>query len=67
MKVDNGWTKHVVNGVRYSAHHIDGATWLVKRYDDNENDAYYVECLFPTDATDELVVIQTAIQNNSWA
>jgi len=64
--MDNGWPKHVIDGVRYSAHHIDGSTWMVKRYR-SDDDADYVECLFQTEVKNELGVIQVAIENNSWA
>ena len=67
MAFDNGFPKHVVDGVRYSAHHIQGSSWMVKRYKDADDDTSYVECLFSSDATDESDVIRTAIRNGSWA
>jgi hypothetical protein len=67
MSKGNGFTKHVVNGVRYSAHHIQGTTWMVKRYKDSVDDTNYVECLFADDTNDEMTAILAAIGNDSWA
>jgi len=65
--MNNGFPKHVINGIRYSAHHIQSTTWMVKKYSDNSNDASYVECLFTSNSKDELEVIKQAIRNGSWA
>jgi hypothetical protein len=67
MAFDNGFEKHVINGVRYSAYNVQGSTWMVKRYNDSEDDTSYVECLFSIDTKDELTAIKAAIRNESWA
>jgi len=70
MAFDNGWPKHVVNGVRYSVHNegeFNGTTtWMVKRYNNPNDDGNYVECLFSSVTKDELIAIQQAINTGSW-
>jgi hypothetical protein len=70
MAFDNGWPKHAVAGIKYSAHNegeFNGATtWMVKRYNNSDDDSNYVECLFSADTKDELTAVEIAIKNNSW-